>query len=136
MYHPSSLSSVFLLSNDKSSLISCPGPGPGPLSRISVFKPNGLEDPGVEQHLTLSTARQEEEEKEEEVRGDSKPHSQDNGWSVELAETLRALRHVKERQRGKMEGGKHKKERQTKEVKGRQMSEEEEEEYASCGGAD
>lgn len=56
-------------------------------------------DPEAEHHLTLSPARQEEEE---EVRGDSKPHSQDNGQSVELLKLLRTLRHVEERQRGKM----------------------------------
>lgn len=59
--------------------ISCHGSGPE-VSQVPVFKPSGLEDPGTKQHLTLSTARQGEEE----VRGDSKPHSQDNGRSVGL----------------------------------------------------
>lgn len=31
------------------------------------------------------------------MRGDSKPHSQDNGRSVGLAETLKALGHIEER---------------------------------------
>lgn len=31
------------------------------------------------------------------MRGDSKPHSQDNGRSVGLAETVRALGHVEEK---------------------------------------
>lgn len=57
-----------------------------------MFKPSGLEDPGAEHRLILSPARQ--EKKAEEVRGDSELHSQDNGRSVGLAETLRALRHV------------------------------------------
>lgn len=58
-------------------------------------------DPEAEHHLTLSPARQEQEE--EEVRGESKAHSQDNGQSVELLKLLRTPRHVEERQRGKME---------------------------------
>lgn len=57
-------------------------------------------DPEAEHHLTLSPARQEEEE--EEVRGESKAHSQDNGQSVELLKLLRTPRHVEERQREKM----------------------------------
>lgn len=57
-------------------------------------------DPEAEHHLTLSPARQEEEE--EVVRGESKAHSQDNGQSVELLKLLRTPRHVEERQRGKM----------------------------------
>lgn len=55
-------------------------------------------DPEAEHHLTLSPARQEEEE----VRGESKAHSQDNGQSVELLKLLRTPRHVEKRQRGKM----------------------------------
>ena len=81
------------------------------VSQVRVFKLSGLEDPGAKHHLTLSTARQEEEEEEvevEEVKGDRKPHSQDNERSVGLAETPRALGHVEEKE-GKIAGGRQKK---------------------------
>ena len=81
-------------SNAKFSLISCSAPGPE-VSQVRGFKPSGLQDPGADHHLILSPARQEKEAEEvEEVSGDSKLHSQDNGQSVGLAETPRALRHV------------------------------------------
>lgn len=77
-------------------LIGCSTPGPK-VRQVPVFKPSGLQDPEAKRCLILSPARQEreaEEEEEEEVRGDSEPHSQDNGRSVGLAKTLRSLRHV------------------------------------------
>lgn len=76
------LLSFRVFATDRFSLITCPGPGLG-VTQVIVFKLSGLEDPGAEHHLTLSPARQGEE-----VRGDRKPHSQDNGRSVELAEIL------------------------------------------------
>lgn len=42
------------------------------------------------------------------MRGDSKPHSQDNGRSVGLAETLRAPGHIEEKEGKLKEKGREK----------------------------